>query len=130
MSLHQRIIRLERNLNDKLKGLEVFNKALEIHLKQHQENDQNSKLQNIQDKWHQKVRSDSELRYPHKKIMEKLIGNFDYSTREFKERTFSQLVKDARLGKNKASSYLADLENKGLIQQRSDGYRKLIKING
>jgi len=74
------------------------------------------------------LRHDKDLRYPHLKILDFLDGEFDSTKNEFKEVHFSKLVKESRVGKNMAKSYLSLLEQKGYIQKRSDGYRIFFKL--
>ncbi len=76
----------------------------------------------------ERVRTDRELHYPHRKILDFLIGQYDPEERSFRESHFSKLVKEARIGKNMAKQYLSLLERKGYIEQRTDGYRKYFKI--
>lgn len=75
-----------------------------------------------------KVRTDPELRFPHRKILEFLASRYDFTTNAFQEAFFSQIVRGARLGKNRAREYLAVLERKGYIQSRHDGYRLFFRI--
>ena len=74
------------------------------------------------------VRADTELRFPHRKILDFLLGEYDYTKAEFKEVQFSRLVREARIGKNMANSYLSVLERKALVVRRSDGYRVFFRI--
>lgn len=74
------------------------------------------------------VRNDSELRYPHTKILDYLAGLFDFDKNHFKEVHFSKLVRECRIGKNKAKGYLDLLVAKGLVESRSDGYRVFYRI--
>jgi len=75
------------------------------------------------------VQKNPELRFPHRKILEFLAGQYDYEKKQFKEVMFSTLVKECKLGKNKAGDYLEDLENQGLVKKRSDGYRVWYRIS-
>ena len=79
--------------------------------------------------WREQVRSDRELRSPHRKIIDVLSGQFDFAAEEFGELQFSKLVKAARIGKNRAQAYLCLLEGKGYITSRFDGYRKFYRVN-
>jgi hypothetical protein len=76
----------------------------------------------------ERIRADRELRFPHRKVLDCLLGQYDFSERAFKEMHFSKLVKEARLGKNMAKSYISFLEERGYLQTRDDGYRKFIRI--
>lgn len=80
--------------------------------------------------WFEKIRNDEELGFPHRKILEFLLGQYDFQNRAFQEAHFSRLVKEARVGKNMAKKYLAELEEKGYVEKRNDGYRIFFKIKG
>ena len=82
----------------------------------------------IQDTWIRKISADNELTFPHRKILEFLLNQYDYQTQQFKEVHYSKLVRDARLGKNKAKAYLDFLTAKNYIEKRNDGYRVLYKL--
>lgn len=73
--------------------------------------------------WSARIRADTELRFPHRKIMDCFLGEYDPASDRCPEIHFSKIVKLARLGKNKAKGYLALLETKGYIETRTDGYR-------
>jgi predicted transcriptional regulator len=60
--------------------------------------------------------------YPHKKILDFLIEQYDYEKDNFKKVHFSKIVKECRIGKNKAKEYFDFLIKKGLIDTRTDGY--------
>jgi len=79
-------------------------------------------------KLHERTRQDRELRFPHRKIIELLAGAYDYQKGKFQELHFSKLVKDAKLGKNKAKEYLTFLIQKNYIEERTDGYRNFYRI--
>jgi len=42
---------------------------------------------------------------------------------KYGESYFNEIVKNCKLGKNKAGKYLKLLEEKGLVHKRTDGYR-------
>lgn len=75
-----------------------------------------------------RIQRDSELRFPHRKILEFLSQQYDFAAQEFKEVFFSEIVRNARVGKNRAGRYLSLLERKGLVEKRHDGYRLFFKI--
>ena len=77
---------------------------------------------------HNKIRNDKELGYPHRKILDYLLSQYDFDTNNFKEIHFSKLVKESHIGKNMATSYLTLLVQKGYIRKRGDGYRLFYKI--
>ena len=78
--------------------------------------------------WSAKIRADSELRYPHRKLLDVLLLEFDATEGAFQGIHFSRLVKSARVGKNMAKRYLTLLEARGYVQKRSDGYRVFYAI--
>lgn len=81
-----------------------------------------------QQAWWQRIRDDPMIGYPHRKILDYLLGRYDERRGCFLEVTFSALVNGARVGKNRANGYLQVLVQKGLVAIRSDGYRKFVKI--
>lgn len=70
-----------------------------------------------------KFRNDKSLRYPHQKILEYLSNQYDYRQDKFLKVHFSKLVKECKIGKNKANEYLDLLVDKGYVKRQSDGYR-------
>ena len=76
----------------------------------------------------ERIRHDAELRFPHRKILDVLLGEFDFVAGGFKELHFSALVKRARVGKSMAGIYLSLLEERGYVEKRSDGYRIFYKL--
>lgn len=76
----------------------------------------------------QVIQKNPELRFPHRKILEYLSRQYDYEKKEFREVNLSAIVRQCRLGKNRVHEYLRDLEGKGLLQRREDGYRVWYKI--
>ncbi|MDA2933576.1 hypothetical protein MYX82_04465 [Acidobacteria bacterium AH-259-D05] len=119
----QRVVRIEAALQQD--GFQFFNNALRSYkdnlLKETQ-------IKGLLNKYSERIRCDKDLRFPHRKILDFLLTQYDFSKNEFKEVHFSRLVREARLGKNKAKSYLSLLEQKGYVKQRNDGYRKLFSI--
>lgn len=81
----------------------------------------------IRHKLFELYRNDTKLRYPHEKILKVLISKYDGHVFGFMN--FSNLVKEAKLGKNKASEYFATLEDLDYIQTRRVGKKHLYKIN-
>ena len=75
-----------------------------------------------------KFRNDKELEFPHRKILDYMISNYQFEKNEFKEVHFSQLVREAHVAKDLARSYLAFLEQKGYIQKRNDGHKIMVKL--
>ena len=68
-------------------------------------------------------RKDPTLRYPNRKILDFLIEQYDYQEGKFREVHFSRIVKECRLGKNKAGEYFEFLVERGYVKRRDDGYR-------
>ena len=81
----------------------------------------------IRHKLFELYRNDTKLRYPHEKILKVLISKYDGHVFGFIN--FNQLVKAAKLGKNKASEYLNTLEELGYIITRRVGKKHLYKVN-
>ena len=71
----------------------------------------------------QLIQKEPLLRFPHRKILEFLARQYDYEKKAFKEANFSTIVKECKIGKNKAGEYLKLLGEKNLIRRRDDGYR-------
>ncbi len=69
------------------------------------------------------LQKEPEHRFPHRKILEYLARQYDYEKKAFKEVNYSTIVRECRLGRNKAREYLDFLQRKGLIVKRRDGYR-------
>lgn len=76
------------------------------------------------------INNDKELKTPQKKLLLYLAHHIDSSTGRHREVHFSQLVKDAKVGKSKAQHHLAMLKAKGYVQHRSDGYRTFYRFCG
>ena len=66
---------------------------------------------------------DKDLSHPHKKILCYLLDQYDYNKNSFSDIHFSKLVKDCKIGKNKAKEYLDLLADKGFVERTEDGYR-------
>ena len=66
-------------------------------------------------RWHERIRNDVELRFPHRKILDVFLGQYDFAHAQFRELQYSRLVKHARIGKSKANTYLGLLEQKGYL---------------
>lgn len=69
------------------------------------------------------------LKHHHKKILQYLWQQYDYEKGEYREVHFSALVKECKLGKNNAKSYLDELMDKGIVVSRSDGYRTFYRLH-
>ncbi len=66
---------------------------------------------------------DKSLGHPHHKILSFLLEQYDYEKNVFESIHFSKLVKECKIGKNKAKEYLDVLVEKGYVQSHDDGYR-------
>ena len=66
---------------------------------------------------------DKDLTHPHKKILSYLLEQFNLENNCFDSINFSKIVRDCRLGKNKAKEYLDLLIKKKFIEKQNDGYR-------
>ena len=75
-----------------------------------------------------RISVDPDLRFPHRKLLDFLVGEYDYNKDQFEEVNFSRLVKECKVGKNKAQGYLSVLEQKGFVVRRDDGYRIFFRI--
>ncbi len=73
--------------------------------------------------------TDRELRFPHRKILENLLQQFDFKHAQFREVQFSRLVREARISKGGAKDYLSLLVAKNYVRSRNDGYRRFLRIN-
>ena len=82
----------------------------------------------VLDGWHDRIRADKDLRFPHQKILKFLLDQYDYARGQFKATHVSRLVREARVGKNMAKGYLALLQNKGYLESWSDGYRTWFRL--
>ena len=78
--------------------------------------------------WFTLIQQDNDLRWPHRKLLDVLLRNYDYQSGQFIEVQFSGLVREARVGKNAAKSYLSFLMEKRYIIMRHDGYRKFYRM--
>ena len=87
-----------------------------------------SRSKQVLEHWRSRIRDDKDLRFPHRKILQALMEEYDFSTGEFRPVHFSRLVREARVGKNMAKSYLSLLQEKGIVAMHDDGYRKWFRI--
>ena len=71
---------------------------------------------------------DVALRFPHRKIVEALLRQYDPSTGGFRALPFSRLVREARVSKSRAKSYLSALQHREYIERWRDGYRTWLRI--
>lgn len=143
MDLHaeilQRVTRMEHTLDEGLREVrqkltsgeetfQFFKDGLSAHKDRALKDTELSNAQTAINKWAEKIRRDKELRFPHRKILDALLQQYDFEKHNFNEIQFSKLVKEAHVGKNAAKAYLALLEQKGYVEKRDDGYRIFFKI--
>lgn len=115
VEFRSRLIRIEKRLTDGFRRLEGYSfQRYGVTLSAHDK---------MLSQWSARIRADKTLRFPHRKILDFLLGEYDSAKDEFNEIHFSRLVKASRVGKNMAKGYLAVLESKGYIDRRTDGYR-------
>ncbi len=79
-------------------------------------------------KWREKARIDGDLKWPHRKILDFMIGQYDYQKKQFKEKAFNEIVSGSKIGKNMAKEYLDFLSQKGYLQKRETDYRHFYYI--
>jgi hypothetical protein len=108
--IRARLKRIERLLAEGFRGLQSSGLSASTHDK-------------MLSQWSARIRADTSLGFPHRKVLDFLLEQHDPATGQFKDVHFSALVRAARIGKNMAKDYLALLEAKGYIRRRSDGYR-------
>lgn len=123
--LLQGLNRVEHKLTKNTDVFQFFQDGLSAYKDRHLEQ---AETDNLQAKWLAKITSDNELRYPHRKIVDFLLSQYDSHNRSFKEVHFSKLAKEARVGKSNTRTYLSLLERKQLIERRHDGYRIFFRI--
>lgn len=118
--------RVEQQLGNGKETFEFFRDGLQAY---RDRSLSQSATANLHGKWLAKISQDKELRFPHRKILEVLLNQYDFEKGQHIELHFSKLVQEARLGKNKAQSYLSLLLQKHYIAVRNDGYRLFYKLN-
>jgi len=69
-------------------------------------------------RWLFQLHADPDLRFPHRKIIEYLLSQFDHVHNCFQRVHFSKLVKGAHIGKQTANRYLQALLAKGYVVKR------------
>ncbi len=106
---------------------EVFNGGLEAYRRKDVAHFRHATAQQM---WHIRSQADPDLLFPHRKILECLLRQYDDMTDQFGELHFSALVRQARVSKSRAARYLAALEEKGYVRRRDDGYRVFYRIIG
>ncbi len=125
-----RLQQIEATLQNGKNTFTFFNNALNCHTDITLQDLTKNAPDNPVNIWHEKIRNDPEIRHPHRKIMETLINEYDYLKKQFKPIHFSKIVKESKVGKNKAGEYLDLLSKKGFILKEETGYRTFYKIRG
>lgn len=129
-SLTQGLKQIEEKINLGQEGFQFFNDGLQAYKERNLKNLQISITGVSTMELSAKIRADKELKFPHRKILDFLLGQFDFKTSKFGEVHYSKLVRECHIGTNMANKYLSLLEKKGYIEIRDDGYRKFFKIMG
>ena len=111
-------------------GFQFFEDGLKAYGERSLKEIHGSQSQAVLNQFVERFRNDAELRYPHRKILDVLLRQYDFTKREFGSIHFSRLVKEAHVGKNKAKGYLSFLEQKGYVERRETGYRTFFRLNG
>ena len=126
-TLTQRLEQIEEQLNFGKETFQFFADGLKANRDRYLKAFETSN--NHLNDWYTKIRNDKALRFPHRKILEFLLSQYDFQERIFKEVHFSKLVREASVGKNMAKTYLSFLEQTGYVEKRDDGYRVFFKIH-
>lgn len=137
----QRVIRIENDLEQGLKNIEeklnkgeesflFFNDSLKAYKERIYKESSILKENMLIQELNEKFRKDKELRFPHRKILEFLLEQYDFIKCSFKEVQYSRLIKKCHIGTNKAKSYFDLLEQKEYIKIRKDGYRIFFRLSG
>lgn len=92
------------------------------------QDEKNKDVSSLKESLFERVRNDKELRHPHIKILNFLADQYDLQKNQFIDANFSKIVKECRIGKNKAKEYLDLLIEKALIETRTDGYRVYYRV--
>lgn len=128
--MKERLDRIEARIASNSEPADFFSEALKAYRGKVNAEFESEKKRSKLDRLSEIFRRDAMLRYPHRKILDFLLSQYDFRTESFKEVHFSRLVRESRIGKNMANTYLKPLEDKGYIERRSDGYRVFFKIKG
>lgn len=132
MDIEQTLSQNFRNIQHKLdyaqEPLFIINEGIKSYDARKHKELQSLTITPLLNKLFEKIRNDKELRFPHRKILESLLGQYDFEKSKFKEVHFSRLVREARVGKNMAGSYLRLLEEKGYVEKRVTGYRHFYRM--
>lgn len=75
-----------------------------------------------------RVARDEALRFPHRRLLEALLAQYDAVSGSYGELPFSRLVRVAKVGKSRARGYLSLLERREYVVRRRDGYRTWFRI--
>jgi len=127
-NLSQRLSAIEKELNLSHDAFLIIKDGLQSYKERCLKDLQSSTTAASLNRLYEKIRNDKDLRFPHRKILEFLLGQYDFEKKEWREVNFSRIVREARIGKNKAKSYLTLLETKGYVEKREDGYKKWWRV--
>ena len=124
--LHKRLSDIQAGLEEKLWPLSITKRGLEAF--KHDIIKETKAAHDPVLLWQARIAQDRDLTYSHRKIMDRLLDQYDPITDCFKPMQFGKLVKDARVGKGRTKGYLQVLEEKGMIKSWSDGYRRFVVV--
>jgi len=116
--VERRIIQGENTFQFFSDGLEAF-KSRQMNV---------ASAVDFQAAWLARIHADTQLRFPHRKILEFLLRQYDFRARAFSKVHFSRLAREARVGKSRAKAYLSLLIAKGYVEEESDGYRVYYRL--
>lgn len=127
--INERLIRVERIIRRNEEGMQFLSDVLQCYKKRLCHKERRERQEATRSRISQKIRGDSELSYPHRKIIDALVERYDYQSNTFQKTHFTELVKAARIGRSRARTYLNLLLQKGYIVEQSDSYRTFFYIN-
>ena len=79
--------------------------------------------------WTRIIETDVGLSRQHHRIITYLLSRYDDQTDTFHEAHFSDIVRNAHIGRGHAKRYLDHLVEKKYITKRKDGYRVFYRLN-
>lgn len=130
LSIEQKILDIQefwKHEFEQQKEQSIFLKFGVEGLKEHLKEKIPKERLDIRHRLFEMYRYDTRIRYPHNKILKVLIAEYDGHS--FGYVNFSEIVKKAKIGKNKASQYFAELEEYNYIISRWENKNHLFKIN-
>ena len=129
-TIDERLGRIEAALEAGIEPARIFSDGLKAYRERTLREELGGRRITAEDRLRHRVRQDSNLSFPHRKILDCLMEKYDLSLEQFQEVHFSKLVREARVGKNRAKAYLSLLEQKGYVEKRDDGYRIFFRLKG